>query len=95
MGTRALRCPGGSLSDEYHWSTDTNLTNRWQWPASFANFVHVPTNAGVQVFTTVNYGTGSTNEAAAWVALASGGSDRKSRRATSRTQFTVRPLFSL
>ena len=30
MGTRWLRCPGGSLSDEYHWSTDTNLTNSWR-----------------------------------------------------------------
>jgi hypothetical protein len=72
MGTRMLRCPGGSLSDEYHWSTDTNLTNTWRWVTSFANFVHVATNVGAQVFTTVNYGTGSTNEAAAWVAYANG-----------------------
>jgi hypothetical protein len=72
MGTRALRCPGGSLSDEYHWSTDTNLTNTWQWVTSFADLVHVATNVGAQVFTTVNYGTGSTNEAAAWVAYANG-----------------------
>jgi hypothetical protein len=72
MGTRLLRAPGGSLSDEYHWSTDTNLTNTWRWPTSFANFVHVATNAGAQAVITVNYGTGSTNEAAAWVAYANG-----------------------
>jgi hypothetical protein len=72
LGTRALRCPGGSLSDEYHWSTGTNLTNTWQWVTSFANFVHVATNVGAQAIITVNYGTGSTSEAAAWVAYANG-----------------------
>jgi alpha-N-arabinofuranosidase len=72
LGTRMLRGPGGSLSDEYHWSTDTNLTNTWRWPTSFANFVHVATNVGAQALITVNYGTGSTNEAAAWVAYANG-----------------------
>jgi hypothetical protein len=72
MGTRLLRGPGGSLSDEYHWSTDTNLTNTWRWATSFANFVQVATNAGAQAVITVNYGTGSTNEAAAWVAYANG-----------------------
>ena len=72
LGTRMLRGPGGSLSDEYHWSTGTNLTNTWRWPTSFANFVHVATNVGAQALITVNYGTGSTNEAAAWVAYANG-----------------------
>jgi alpha-N-arabinofuranosidase len=72
MGTRVLRAPGGSLSDEYHWSTDTNLTNTWRWAASFGMFTHVATNIGAQAFITVNYGTGSPNEAAAWVAYANG-----------------------
>ena len=72
MGTRVLRGPGGSLSDEYHWSTNTNLTNSWRWATSFADFVHVATNIGAQAVITVNYGTGSTNEAAAWVAYANG-----------------------
>ncbi|MGO8929748.1 MAG: alpha-L-arabinofuranosidase [Limisphaerales bacterium] len=72
MGTRVLRCPGGSLSDQYNWSTGTNLTNTWQWVTSFANFVHVATNVGAQAIITVNYGTGSSNEAAAWVAYANG-----------------------
>jgi hypothetical protein len=72
MGTRVMRCPGGSLSDEYHWSTGTTLTNTWPWPISFANFVHVATNVGAQAIITVNYGTSSTNEAAAWVAYANG-----------------------
>ncbi len=72
MGTRVMRCPGGSVSDEYHWSTGTTLTNTWPWPISFANFVHVATNVGAQAIITVNYGTSSTNEAAAWVAYANG-----------------------
>jgi hypothetical protein len=67
MGTTILRFPGGSLSDEYHWASNTTLTNTWQWATSFSNFVHVATNVGVQAFITVNYGTGTPAEAAAWV----------------------------
>ncbi|MGH7952428.1 MAG: alpha-L-arabinofuranosidase [Limisphaerales bacterium] len=67
IGCLTLRFPGGSLSDEYHWATDRSLTNTWTWPTSFGNFMHVATNLGAQVFITVNYGTGDSNEAAAWV----------------------------
>lgn len=74
MGTLALRCLGGSLSDDYNWATDTSGTNTWTWQTSFANFLHVATNINAQVVTTVNYGSGSTNEAAAWVAYANGSS---------------------
>jgi hypothetical protein len=70
MGTRLLRGPGGSLSDEYHWSTDTSLSNTWLWATSFGQFARVATNIGAQAILTVNYGTGSPNEAAAWVAYA-------------------------
>ncbi|MEY2430005.1 MAG: hypothetical protein QOJ40_2890, partial [Verrucomicrobiota bacterium] len=74
MGARILRGPGGSLSDEYHWVTDTSRNNTWQWQTSFGNFCHIATNVGAQAFITVNYGSGSTNEAAAWVAYANGSS---------------------
>lgn len=67
MGTRILRFPGGSLSDEYHWASNTTLTNTWRWSTSFANFAHVATNVGAQAFITVNYGTGTAGEAANWV----------------------------
>lgn len=67
LGCRTLRFPGGSLSDEYNWKTDTSLDNTWQWVTSFTNFMHIATNAGVNVFMTANYGTGTTNEAADWV----------------------------
>ena len=36
-------------------------------PSIFANFMHVATNLGEQAFITVNYGSGTSNEAAAWV----------------------------
>ena len=68
MGTRAVRIPGGSRSDDYHWVTNKSVTDNITWATSLANFIHVMTNANVQAMTTVNYGTGSTNEAAAWVA---------------------------
>lgn len=72
MGCRFVRVPGGSLSDEYHWSSNTSWTNTWQWSTSFPEFMRVATNAGAQVFVTVNYGSGSPQEAAAWVAYANG-----------------------
>ena len=67
LGTSILRFPGGSLSDDYHWATATR-NDGYPWdPTKFINFVHVATNAGAQAMITVNYGTGTTNEAAAWV----------------------------
>ncbi|HVV00436.1 MAG TPA: alpha-L-arabinofuranosidase [Verrucomicrobiae bacterium] len=67
LGTRILRFPGGSLSDEYHWASNKSLNNNWQWGSSFADFTEVATNIGAQAFITVNYGTGTPAEAAAWV----------------------------
>lgn len=58
MGALALRWPGGSTSDAYHWAADPTGNGRFQMNA---------TNLGAQVFVTVNYGSGSSNEAAAWV----------------------------
>jgi hypothetical protein len=68
MGTRALRFPGGSDSDDYHWVYNRQDYNPWTWATSLANFIHVITNMNGQAMTTLNYGTGFTNEAAAWVA---------------------------
>jgi hypothetical protein len=68
MGTRALRFPGGSDSDDYHWVYDRQDDDDWSWSTSLASFIQVITNLNGQAMTTVNYGTGFTNEAAAWVA---------------------------
>ena len=70
LGVQALRFPGGSLSDEYHWALNAIGTNGGTCPTSFANFVHVATNLQVQAFITVNYGSGTPEEAAAWVRCA-------------------------
>ncbi len=69
-GTRALRFPGGSLSNEYHWATNTTLDNTWTWATSFDAFAGVATALEAHVFISVNYGTGTPEEAAAWVAYA-------------------------
>jgi hypothetical protein len=57
-GVTTLRWPGGSTSDGYHWYNDTANNN---------TFNQLATNLGANVFITVNYGSGTSNEAAAWV----------------------------
>jgi alpha-L-arabinofuranosidase len=69
-GCTTLRYPGGSLSDEYHWETDLTTNDPNPWATPFQNFIQIATNIHAQVFMTVNYGTGGSNEAAAWVASA-------------------------
>ena len=67
MGTQILRFPGGSMSDFYHWNPGIRAAG-YQWdPTKFSNFIHIANNVGVQAMITVNYGTGTINEAAAWV----------------------------
>ncbi len=66
-GLQFLRFPGGSLSDDYHWAKNVTDSNTWMWATSFTNFAHVATNIGAQAIITVNYGSGTPAEAAAWV----------------------------
>lgn len=67
MQNQALRFPGGSLSNQYHWATNTSGNNTWTWATSFDKFAHVATTTGAQVFISVNYGSGTPTEAADWV----------------------------
>lgn len=67
LGTTVLRFPGGSVSDEYHWASNRSLTNTWQWNTSFHQFAPMAKVVGADVIVTVNYGTGTPAEAAAWV----------------------------
>ncbi len=62
-----LRFPGGSLSDEYHWQTNTTRNNTWTWATSFDAFANVARATGAQVVVTTNYGSGTAAEAAGWV----------------------------
>jgi alpha-L-arabinofuranosidase len=66
-GTRVLRFTGGSLSNQYHWKTNTTLANTWTWAMGFDEFAKVATTLNACVFITVNYGTGTPEEAAEWV----------------------------
>ena len=76
---KLLRYPGGSWADEYHWATDTD-TSRCAAPASIACIASDPLafdsfsaharSVGASSFVTVNYGSGTPAEAAAWVAHA-------------------------
>lgn len=70
MNNQALRFPGGSLSDEYHWATNTTGSNTWTWATSFDKFAHVATATSARVFITANYGSGTPAEAADWVRYA-------------------------
>jgi alpha-L-arabinofuranosidase len=70
LGTRVIRLPGGSLSDFYHWAIGKRSDGYQYDPNRIGNFIHVITNGSVnaQAIVTVNYGTGTPQEAAAWVA---------------------------
>src|SRR5579871_3975921 len=63
-GLQILRFPGGSTSDGYHWQTNTSDNNTWTWASNFDAFAAVATGAKTQAFLTVNYGTGTAQEAA-------------------------------
>lgn len=64
---RALRFPGGSTSDGYHWKTNTTDSNTWTWASNFDAFANVALKTTAQAFITVNYGSGTSQEAADWV----------------------------
>jgi hypothetical protein len=83
-GIKAVRWPGGSWSDVYHWQTNTNCQTAPHGGGtpdtndSFANFVNnIVIPAGLDLALTADYGTNPTcnggglpSEAAAWAANA-------------------------
>ncbi len=71
-GFKALRGPGGSLSDQYDWSTDRDVTDNTLWPSPFPVFATLAAAVGAEAYISVNYGSGTPEEAAAWVAYANG-----------------------
>jgi len=69
MQTGALRFPGGSASDDYDWQTDRSASRgSFRWPNNASTFARITEEHGAQAFVTVNYGSGTPEEAAAWVA---------------------------
>jgi len=70
LDNQALRFPGGSLSDVYHWQTNTSEGETFEWATSYDEFVAIAAATRAAVYITVNYGTGTPEEAAAWVRYA-------------------------
>jgi len=70
-GIDALRYPGGSYSDIYNWQTQTAVDGGYVAPnTSFSDFMSTVNAAGAAPVITVNYGTGTSSLAAAWVTAA-------------------------
>ena len=76
LDNRTLRVPGGSVSDRYHWETATLVDSLTGQPVktgvSIARFAKIAEDTHAQVVLTVNYGSGTPNEAAALIAYANG-----------------------
>ena len=64
-GARFFRFPGGGTADQYHWQNNTiGSATAGMDTAQFLKLVQA---AGGQAIITANYGTGTPQEAAAWV----------------------------
>lgn len=70
-GINTVRYPGGSHSDVYHWQTGTADDGAYVAPnTAFDAFMGTVRAAGAQPIITANYGSGTPQEAAAWVQYA-------------------------
>ncbi|WP_243640210.1 cellulose binding domain-containing protein [Streptacidiphilus pinicola] len=70
-GMGAVRYPGGSYADGYHWQTNTEQGGGYVAPnTDFDAFMGTVRAAGAQPIITANYGSGTPQEAAAWVQYA-------------------------
>jgi len=67
LNNQALRFPGGSLSDVYHWQTNMSEGQTFEWATNFDEFIQIAGATRAAAYITVNYGTGTPEEAAAWV----------------------------
>lgn len=71
-GVDALRYPGGSTADAYRWQSNTTVDGLgYANPANgFDDFMGIARRTGASPIITVNYGSGTAAEAAAWVRYA-------------------------
>ncbi|WP_309114296.1 cellulose binding domain-containing protein [Saccharothrix sp.] len=69
-GVGAMRYPGGSYSDIYHWRDHTAPGGYVAPNTDFDHFMAGVRRAGAQPVVTANYGTGTPEEAAEWVRYA-------------------------
>lgn len=71
-GVGMIRYPGGSYSDGYHWQTHTVEEGYVAPNTEFDTFMGTARSVGAQPVITANYGSGTPDEAAAWVRYANG-----------------------
>ncbi|MGW4995333.1 LPXTG cell wall anchor domain-containing protein [Streptomyces mirabilis] len=69
-GTGMVRYPGGGYADGYHWQTHTVEGGYVAPNTDFDTFMGTVRAAGAQPIITANYGSGTPEEAAAWVRYA-------------------------
>lgn len=69
-GVRMMRYPGGSYGDIYHWETHTAPGGFVADNTDFDTFMAAVQRAGAEAMVIANYGTGTPQEAADWVAHA-------------------------
>ena len=73
LNQKSLRYPGGSAGDDYDWQTDRSVSNgSFQWASPFPTFAALAQSVGAQAYLIVNYGSGTPEQAAAWVAYSNG-----------------------
>ena len=73
MDTKVMRIPGGGAADDYNWHTNRSVVGgTFQWVNSAAAFARVAETRGAQAYVVVNYGSGTPEQAAAWVAFYNG-----------------------
>ena len=65
-----MRYPGGSYGDIYHWQTNTAPGGYVAPGTDFDSFMGTVKSAGAQAILIANYGSGTPQEAAAWVQYA-------------------------
>lgn len=70
MGLNSFRFPGGSISDSYDWQRNRSIGGTFDWATNFPKFARMVESLGAQAYVTVNYGDGTPEQAAAWVAYA-------------------------
>lgn len=73
-GVGLLRYPGGSASDIYHWQSHSEDNGGYVNPSdTFDAFMGVVQSSATQAMITINYGSGTAQEAAGWVRYANKG----------------------
>lgn len=69
-GFTVLRYPGGSTSNEYDWQNNRNRRTNTNYGTNTAGFISAANSCGAEKMITVNYGSGTPQEARNWVQYA-------------------------